>query len=556
MKINFAYDKQNQIHNYVYELSKKHCGNYEVSDNFDDSDYEISLKTDLSLESEAYKIEFISNKNIIISASDKLGLLYGVGRFFHKGNSLNENEYKTPEKKIRGIYFATHFNNYYQEAPIEKLLDYTEELVFWGANSIAMWFDMHHFYNINDPSAQKLLHRMKLIYIKAKEIGLKTTLCMLSNEYYYGAKEEFLATNSIEDTEYFAKPIGYYHKELCPSVPEAKELLITSHMEVINEFKEPGLDYIWFHPYDQGGCTCESCRPWGSNGFIKLSFDLVNELRKTNLSTTCILSTWRFDCFTNGEWQYIVDNMSKISKYFKYIMADFEFRGIPNNLKEIANKHGVNLVGFPEISMTAVPWGGFGATPVPERTENLYKRLENMHQGGFAYSEGIFEDINKVIILGLYFGNSSAKETVKDYFRFYFSEDTVKLANEFINCLEELIERNRINADGEINNYPTDDYVENLPTFKIHKTGKIKRACELAEIIKNKLPISIQNSDRFKILYLRTVIDKALIENDGYISIKTETAAKELEEIFYAQNSDYAVAPITENAIRNNKGHI
>ena len=50
-------------------------------------------------------------------------------------------------------------------------------------------------------------------------------------------------------------------------------------------------------------------------------------------------------------------------------MADFEFKGIPDNLKEETNKQGINLIGFPEISMTAVPWGGFGASPVPERTK-------------------------------------------------------------------------------------------------------------------------------------------------------------------------------------------
>ena len=73
-------------------------------------------------------------------------------------------------------------------------------------------------------------------------------------------------------------------------------------------------------------------------------------------------------------------------------MADFEFKGIPDNLKEAANKQGINLIGFPEISMTAVPWGGFGASPVLERTEKIYNRLKCMHQGGFAYSKGVLED--------------------------------------------------------------------------------------------------------------------------------------------------------------------
>ena len=39
---------------------------------------------------------------------------------------------------MRGIYLATHFNNYYEAAALEELERYVEDLSLWGFNLLAL----------------------------------------------------------------------------------------------------------------------------------------------------------------------------------------------------------------------------------------------------------------------------------------------------------------------------------------------------------------------------------------------------------------------------------
>ena len=59
-----------------------------------------------------------------------------------------------PKMPVRGMYLATHFQNYYQVAPIEEVTRYVEDLSLWGVNSFLVWFGMEEFNGINDPKAQ------------------------------------------------------------------------------------------------------------------------------------------------------------------------------------------------------------------------------------------------------------------------------------------------------------------------------------------------------------------------------------------------------------------
>ena len=85
-------------------------------------------------------------------------------------------------------------------------------------------------------------------------------------------------------------------------------------------------------------------------------------------------------------------------------------RGVPG---------GLPLVNFPEISMWGQsPWGGYGANPLPARLERLWRQASGKLSGGFPYSEGIYEDINKVICARLCWDpDRPAIETVKEFER-------------------------------------------------------------------------------------------------------------------------------------------
>ncbi len=108
--------------------------------------------------------------------------------------------------------------------------------------------------------------------------------------------------------------------------------------------------------------------------------------------------------------------------------------------------HGLNqseetsvlpLIGFPEISMHGTfPWGGFGATPLTARARSQWNAVKATHAGGFPYSEGIYEDLTKVVYSQLYWSDRPVEETVKEYIAFEFSPDVVDEVAGVIRTLE------------------------------------------------------------------------------------------------------------------------
>ncbi len=95
-----------------------------------------------------------------MAGQNELGVLYGLGKLlrtsrysedgFTAGSWRGES---VPEKRVRGIYFATHFHNFYHDAPVEKIQSYVEDLALWGLNELLVWYDMHHFNGADDPGA-------------------------------------------------------------------------------------------------------------------------------------------------------------------------------------------------------------------------------------------------------------------------------------------------------------------------------------------------------------------------------------------------------------------
>ncbi len=554
--LNIIYDSFDTDFACAYNLLRKHSGNYIITTDAKEADAIVTLQKDAAIMPEAYHIKKQNDTHFVITASDSLGFIYGLGFLVHRGHKNIQDYMCKPKKHVRGIYFATHFHNFYQDAPIESVIDYLEELVFWGTNCVAMWFDMHHFSGMEDAEAMALLTRIRSIYQAAKKLGINTSMTMLANEYYYGAPEALLAENSTDGTGYTLNPAGFYGTELCPAKPEGERLLLEARRKVLAFFKEIHLDYVLLWPYDQGGCTCPDCRPWGANGFIRLSQKLAKEIHNVNPDTKCVLSLWRFDSFTNGEWAGLFEQLTDISADFDMLMVDFSSPTTPQNVHTIAEQYGLPLIEFPDISMMATPWGGFGAAPCTAYLEGVFDKTEAMHDGGFCYSEGIFEDLNKILMLSLYVGTGKKEQAIEDYFRFYFSDASVPFAQELIQYLETSLSRRRLQADGTVNNYPTEPVTDELPRFIIKNPENVEKAYALAEKLACILPDSIKETDRFKMLYLRTVIDAALAQNEGKLSQKTETASKILEAIYHAHVADYVVSPITEQAIRETRGHI
>jgi hypothetical protein len=522
------------------------------------TDLALFFELDPSLPAESFRISG-QGQEIIIAGGDRLGLLYGAGKFLHTSRfasgGLAPSTWRgvsIPQKEVRGIYFATHFHNFYHDAPLEQVERYIEDIALWGFNTLSMWFDMHHYTGIDDPEAGSMLNRLRFMLQTARRIGLKTSLTTLANEAFASTPLELRADWTAGHDGYFRAPQGHYHVEICPSRPGGADLIIAWRRQVFEAFKEIPIDYLWIWPYDQGGCTCPDCAPWGANGFLRLAPPLSDLARSYFPGTKVVLSTWYFDLFASGEWEGLAKFLTAGAAWADYLMADFVGGGYP----EFVIKNGVPgdlpLLGFPEISMYgATPWGGFGANPYPSLIAGLFEKASELQAGGFPYSEGIFEDMNKVVCIQLYWDPAKKiDEILKEYIAYEYSAEAVDGIYQAILLLEKSLPRRRIDQAGQFHDYPSRERPWlGEQRFVISDPTGMGEAWRLLQEAHGCIPAWSRESWRWRILYLRGLIDSELAQHDFYVSPRCEAAFEELVEIYHARQAGYAVSPPTRAAI-------
>ncbi len=509
------------------------------------SDVELDIRSGAG--AEAFEIMGSPGGEVKIVGHDERGLLFGVGKFL-RTSVCEDGRFapglwrgiSAPQKPVRGMYFATHFHNYYHEAPIEEIARYVEELGLWGLNVISVWFDMHHYRGIDDPQAQAMIARLKAILRAAKALGLGASLTLLANEGYADSPESLRADWTAGHDGYHHPPGGHYHVELCPSKPGATELLLRWVDEKFATFSDVDLDYLWIWPYDQGGCTCSQCKPWGINGFLRMAKPISRRFKQAFPRGRVILSSWYFDHFTDGEWEGLDRAFRVRPDWVDYLLADDYGDRFPSYPLEHGVPGDLPMVGFPEISMySASPWGGFGANPFPDHLQALWQSAGHALAGGFPYSEGIYEDINKAICAQFYWQQDKpAWDTVREYIAFEYGAHVVEPITRAVGILERNLPRRR--QDGS----------NDEARFALSGSVGADEAWSLVQEADHRMTPQAAVAWRWRVLYLRALIDYELVHHDGAISGRCEEAMYELTAIFHAQQAAYTVAPPTRESLR------
>ena len=522
---------------------------------------ETSRKADCSIElsiqegigKEGFRIAETTPGAVRIVGNDNRGLLYGVGKFL-RSNTYNLDSFllgcwrgaSVPEKPLRGVCTMPHFFNFYHAAPIEHVQRYMEDLALWGFNLIVFGLDPHKFASIDDPAAQVMLQRLNLIGEAAKKLGLDVGLGMAVNDAYSNSPEALRADWTAGHDGYVHELEAHYHQELCPNKPGAKAMLLKWREETLRAFNKLGLDYVIPWPYDNGGCTNSECKPWGANGFLTLAEPIAEMARREFPGCKVILSTWLFDHFTTGEYVGLEDRFSKEhAPWVDYILVD-EFSGVrrySGNPPAHRTPAGLPVVGFPEVSMWgAFPWGGFGATPLPAHHQKLWHEAKETLAGGFLYSEGIYEDLNKMLYSQFYWQKDrSAESIVDEYIAYEFSVAVVAQVRRAIEILETNLPRRAENLE------------KGVPRFVLEHSSAAGEALDLLTQADKQLSPRARSSWRWKILYLRALVDDELVRNDFRVSQRCDQALQELTKIYYAQQAILAVSPITNQAIERHR---
>lgn len=503
------------------------------------ADFTLDLAVHPGIGREGFTIANDGGRGIRITGNDDRGLLYGIGKFLRTSSygpaGFTPGSWRgtsVPKNEFRGIYFATHFHNFYHQAPVGDIQSYVEDLSLWGINTLAVWYDMHHFNGIDDPAAQAMLHRLRAILAAARSVGMKTNLMLVANEAYNNSPRELRAVGPGRG--------AFMAVELCPHKPGAKELLLKQFAQEFDAFAGVGVDYITLWPYDSGSCACDLCRPWGTNGFLYISEPLAQLARQHFPHVKIILSTWLFD---PSEWTGLVQDFRPRPSWVDYIMMEpgthesqaFLQEPVPGQLP---------MIGFPEISMAAMyPWGGFGANPQPARFQKEWDRVKDRFRGGTPYSEGIYEDLNKVIFSQFYWDpNRNALDTVREYLGYEFSPEVVPQMTKVVEILEQDQHyRWWPGAPGDYNFPGTKRWWNPAKGIAFKPDAHAAEAYGLVQQVQSRLPAWARNSWRWRIIYLRALLDNEFNQNGGRPTPRAEAAFRELVGIYHATDPDICV---------------
>ena len=477
----------------------------------------VELAIEAKTPAEGYTIADRIAGGVRIAGNDERGLLYGVGKFLHTSRfdqgGFTAGTYRgssAPLCSFRGPYLAVHYMNWYEAAPEDEVKKYVEDMGLWGANVIAAHFPTWAFESYSDPAAKKNLDRLRAIFKCAKSIGLEVGYLQVPNQGFKSAPLDIRF-------EKFPDPQGrhgYFGVNLCPSKPAGHEYLVKEFEQGLAEFAEVGLDWIIMWPYDEGGCGCKDCSPWGARGFATLTKELCQIARNRFPKVKNVLSTWTFDTPKCGEWEGLTKLLAEDKSWVDYIMADAH-QDFPRYPIEKGVPGGLPLLNFPEISMYGPGrpiWGGFGAQPFPSRLDRLAKQTQGKLQGGLPYSEGIYEDINKVVCFQRYWkGDSFTQETLREYAAYEYSPDVADDVVKAIAILEQNWEKLGPNAT---------------------------EANDLLIQAETKMTAQAKSAWRWRILMLRSIIDKELLATDKkYKGPILKSAFDEMTRISHAQNA-------------------
>lgn len=503
------------------------------------SEITVVLAINNDIGKEGFTIEDGKNGSIIITGNDERGLLYGIGKFLRTAGYTDEGftvgtwrGKSVPDKELRGIYWATHFYNYYQTAPIAELQKYVEDLGLWGYNNIKIWYDMHHFKSYDDPVAVRFRERIAHILQAAKNIGMDVSFTLVANEAYAESPKHLRALPGRERG-------AVYPEDICPHKPGGLEYILKVREAFFDWCKPFNPSYITIWPYDPGGCATSDCQPWGSNGFIKASEAVAQLASKIIPQTKVILSTWMMD---STEWKNVMQQMPAAGSWVNTIMAE----KINDTYKGFFTKVPGNIpaIGFPEISMDGMfPWGGFGANPTPEKLAEQWSKVSNFSAGGFPYSEGIFEDINKAVYAQLYWNDKvGVDDILKEYTRYELGIAHTDSILKVIHTLEQnhhmrwwpgKLEGVKLQLDW----FPSKN-------VKPQPDPGAEDAYEIVKKSNETMSVWAKSSWRWRILFIRTMLDAELKANGGSPNEKCYEGFYELLKLYHCtEQTDPVVKP-------------
>lgn len=324
---------------------------------------------------------------------------------------------------VRTLYAPGHFGNSYEVMGEHEMAEVLKEAQYWGFNRYADWFDTD---DCSDPFAEtsrvKLAHalwdRKKAHFRTAQSLGLACDLVITPNHVYVDQVSPDVA--AVQGGRIFGQLI-------CPSRPQGREIILKNYTNLFQDLARAGvrLSAVVACPYDFGGCGCDQCRPWILT-FAKLTQEIYAIGRKYNPNLELHMVGWWWEAeehrlfaeWADREMPGAVRRMYLHIPYGKTSVADVP---LPKGCERSAFVH----IGYGDLASPRDSYFHLGPVAAPSRLEETVKNLASQGcTGVMAYSEGLFDDVNKAILAGLGCGKyKTAEEVLRAYAARYLGAD-------------------------------------------------------------------------------------------------------------------------------------
>ena len=379
-----------------------------------------------------------TGRTLTVCGADGHGVLYGLGDLLRHLvfaplrvalPALRKTE--TPTVYNRGVYFATHYNNWYEAAPLARVERYIEEMALWGCDLLMVWLDLnwypHGFWKDPKSRGSQMAKRLRHLGEYARACGMQVGALAVANEgFAYQPPRELRADIS-------ARHGGFYpYSQICPSKPGGLKMILDNRRHMLRLIGP--LDYYIHFPYDQGGCGCPQCSHapgrWGKK-FLEIGPAIGQVVRAANPQVRLLVATWLMD---EPERKLVYELCDRQAAWFDGVLTETD------HARERRIDPRYSWMVFPEISMFDCyfcSYGSNGANPAPARMTQEASAIARRGCGTMIYSEGLYEDVNKVVYLALLWNpNRATAEILGDYARYYFGARNVLAARQLITGLE------------------------------------------------------------------------------------------------------------------------
>jgi len=472
--------------------------------------YRVTFALDASVPGEQARIAAGADR-AEIRAGRLRGLVYGAGWFLkwidYRADAFSvrpTTHLFAPAKSLRMAYFARHLFNWYMEAPEAELVRYIEDLALDGINAFLYQFSVAEVDAAHatpewiagfERTSRKMCDRIGALDCDFCEWGGSNQLRQNAPERLRGAPNDRKRGN-----------LGF---NACPEKPGAREAMCALRRENLAKLAGCPVGYLCHWSFDEGGCACAACSPWGAKGMLKT----IEPLHALNAAAfpkaKTIVSTWYFyEEDFDGLWKYLATH-----DWIDWVLCDDYGLKFPEYPLTHPIPGRTKIATFPDISMWGrFPWGGYGAIALPKFLTARFRQSAAVADGFVYYSEGCYEDVNKAIELGLYLDPDEDPDAMlRRYAKYHFAgsdpEDFVALAH--------LLETNH-------------------SVDKLTDTGTAA-AVARAEKIDGALLPALRASWRWRLVLLRARIDRGIFEAGERWPKKLHPLFDEVVRIYHAE---------------------